>query len=243
MKDVKVIPWELQHRQLDADVDKRKLNKVFKKESRVKRMVWKLKEKEMQEKFEKRVEELVDVETTNLWESFRDGVLTACDELRGKKKVRKNGGNKWWWNEEVRNATARKKEAFKTFFKTGLEEHKMFCRKMRNQTKKVIAKAMKTEAEKEMKELREKPNKIFKFVKFMKKDGKDVEGGKWIKGRDGIIGFNQEDRCKIWKEHMEKIMNEENAWDHKVDAGMVEGPVEKVSRKEVREAIRKMKQG
>ena len=38
-------------------------------------------------------------------------------------------------------------------------------------------------------------------------------------------------------------MNEENAWDHKVDAAVVEGPVEKVSRKEVREAIRKMKQG
>ena len=66
MKDVKVIPWELQHRLLVADVDKRKLNKVIKKESRVKRMVWKLKEREMQEKFERRVEELVDVETTNL---------------------------------------------------------------------------------------------------------------------------------------------------------------------------------
>ena len=77
----------------------------------------------------------------------------------------------------------------------------------------------------------------------MKRDGKDVEGGKWIKGRDGRIGFSQEDRCKIWKEHMERIMTEENAWDHKVDAAMVEGPVEKVSRKEVREAIRKMKQG
>ena len=174
---------------------------------------------------------------------FRDRVLTACDELCGKKKVRQNGGNKWWWNEEVRNAIARKKEAFKTFCKTGLEEHKIFYTKMRNQTKKVIAKAMKTEAEKEMEELREKPNKIFKFVKFMKRDGKDVEGGKWIKGRDERIGFSQEDRCKIWKEHMEKIMNEENAWDHKVDAAMVEGPVKKVSRKEVREAIRKMKQG
>ena len=38
-------------------------------------------------------------------------------------------------------------------------------------------------------------------------------------------------------------MNEENAWDHKVDAAKVEGPVEKVSRKEVKKAIRKMKQG
>ena len=92
MKDIKVIPWELQHRLLVADVIKRKLNKVVKKESRVKRMVWKLKEREMHENFERKVEELVDVETTNLWESFRDGVLKACDELCGKKKVRKNGG-------------------------------------------------------------------------------------------------------------------------------------------------------
>ena len=61
----------------------------------------------------------------------------ACDELCGKKKVRKNGGNKWWWNEEVRNAIARKKEAFKRFCKTGLEEQEIFYRKMRIQTKKV----------------------------------------------------------------------------------------------------------
>ena len=33
-------------------------------------------------------------------------------------------------------------------------------------------------------------------------------------------------------------MNEENACDHKVDAAMVERPVEKRSRKEVRETIR-----
>ena len=88
----------------------------------------------MQEKFERRVEELVDVETTNLSESFTDGILTPCDELCGKKKVRKNGRNKWWWNEEVRNDIARKKEAFEMFCKTGLEEYKISYRKMRNQT-------------------------------------------------------------------------------------------------------------
>ena len=38
-------------------------------------------------------------------------------------------------------------------------------------------------------------------------------------------------------------MNEENAWDHNVDAALVEEPIEKVFRKEVREAISKMKQG
>ena len=41
---------------------------------------------------------------------------------------------------------------------------------------------------------------------------------------------------------MERIMNEENAWDHKVDAAILP-PVKKVSQKEMREVIRKMKQG
>ena len=45
LKDVKIISWKLQHRLLVADVNKKKLNKAVKKESRVKRMVWKLKER------------------------------------------------------------------------------------------------------------------------------------------------------------------------------------------------------
>ena len=96
----------------------------------------------------------------------------------------------------MRNAIARKKEAFKTFCKTGLEEHNIFYRKMKNQSKKVIVKAMKTEAEKEIEEVRKKPNKILKFVKSTERNGKDVEGGKWITGRDGRIGFSQEVRRK-----------------------------------------------
>ena len=63
---------------------------------RVKRIIWKLKEREMQEKFERRVEELVDVETTNLRKSFRHGVLKACDDLCGTKNSERmkeiNGG-------------------------------------------------------------------------------------------------------------------------------------------------------
>ena len=42
---------------------------------------------------------------------------------------------------------------------------------------------------------------------------------------------------------MEKIMNEENACDHKVDAATIEGPVENRFRMEVRETSRKIKQG
>ena len=36
-----------------------------------------------------------------------------------------------------------------------------------------------------------------------------MEGGRCLRGRDGRLGFIEEDGAKIWKEHMEKIMNEE----------------------------------
>ena len=56
------------------------------------------------------------------------------------------------------------------------------------------------------------------------------------------MGFTEEDRAKIWKEHMEKIMNEENEWDRMVETDVV-GPVEKVARNEIVEAIQSMKSG
>ena len=43
--------------------------------------------------------------------------------------------------------------------------------------------------------------------------------------------------------HMERIMNEEKGWDQNVEADLLEGPVERVSREEVVKAIRKMKAG
>ena len=42
---------------------------------------------------------------------------------------------------------------------------------------------------------------------------------------------------------MEKIMNEENEWDHVVETDLVEGPVEKVARNEIVEAMQSMKSG
>ena len=42
---------------------------------------------------------------------------------------------------------------------------------------------------------------------------------------------------------MEKIMNKENEWDHMVETDIVEGPVEKVARNEIVEAMQRMKSG
>ena len=102
---------------------------------------------------------------------------------------------------------------------------------------------MKKAAERELRELSKHPNKVFKLVKSVKKDGKDVEGGRCMRGIDGRLNFSEKDRGKVWKEHMERIMNEENEWDQNGKAVLVEGPVERVSREEVVKAIREMKAG
>ena len=41
---------------------------------------------------------------------------------------------------------------------------------------------------------------------------------------------------------MERIMNEENDWDHNVEGDAVEGPVISVCREEVLQALNKIKQ-
>ena len=51
----------------------------------------------------------------------------------------------------------------------------------------------------------------------------------------GKLCFSEKERCKVWKDYMERIMNEEIDWYHNVEGDAVEGPVVGVSREEVRE--------
>ena len=122
-------------------------------------------------------------------------------------------------------------------------ENKNNCRKARNQTKKVVAKAMKQAAKEEMKVLCDIPNEVFKLVKLMRKDGKDINGGGCMKGKDGRLVVSEKDRGKLWKDHVEKIMNVEKEWDQMTKVDKVEGPAEEVTYEEVMEAMNKKKLG
>ena len=92
-------------------------------------------------------------------------------------KGRGDRGNTWWWNEQPKDAIGCKKKRFKIWCKTQSAKNKSDYRRTRNRAKKVLAKAMKQEAEEEMNALYNKPYDLFKFVKFMRKGGKDMHGG------------------------------------------------------------------
>ena len=61
---------------------------------------------------------------------------------------------------------------------TRTEANKARYKNMKNRAKKVVTKAMREAAERELKERCEHPNKVFKLVKSMKKVGTNVEGGR-----------------------------------------------------------------
>ena len=75
----------------------------------------------------------------------------------------------------------------------------------------------------------------------MKTDSKEVEGGRCMRGRDGKVYFSEKERGKVWKNYIERIMNEENDWDHNVEGDAVEGPVVCVSREDELQALNEMK--
>ena len=55
--------------------------------------------------------------------------------------------------------------------------------------------------------------------------------------------FSKKDIKRVWKEHMEKTMNKENAWDQKTEIGTVESPVREVFLEKITSAMKKMKLG
>ena len=68
-------------------------------------------------------------------------------------------------------------------------------------------------------------------VKGLKTYSKESEGGRCMRGNDGKLCFSEKERGKVWKDYMERIMNEEN------DGKNMEGPEVCVSREEVPQAL------
>ena len=65
---------------------------------------------------------------------------------------------------------------------------------------------------------------MLRLEKGLKTDRKEVEGGRCMRGSDGMLCFSENERGKVLNDYMERIMNEENDWDRNVDGDAVENP-------------------
>ena len=102
---------------------------------------------------------------------------------------------------------------------------------------------MREKADEALTEIQNWPNGMFRLAKGLKTDSKDVDGGRCMRGSDGKLCFCVRERGTVWKDYVERIMNEENNCDRNVDGDVVEGPVHCVSIEEVLQALNEMKTG
>ena len=75
----------------------------------------------------------------------------------------------------------------------------------------------------------------------MVKERQDITGLNCIKGASGKVIVDDEGIKDSWKEYMEKLMNEENEWDHKLSAEVKEGPADCIRMDKVTAALKDMK--
>ena len=54
-----------------------------------------------------------------------------------------------------------------------------------------------------------------------------------LKHKSGVVKVSVDNLKKIWKDHMEKLMNFENEWSDSIGAIKVEGPVRRTEVEEV----------
>jgi len=75
----------------------------------------------------------------------------------------------------------------------------------------------------------------------MVKERQDIMGVNCLKRVSGKVSVDEKGIKDSWKEYMEKLMNEENEWDHRVSAGVKEGPADCIRNDEVAAALKRMK--
>ena len=105
-----------------------------------------------------------------------------------------------------------------------------------SEAKRMVARAMKEKAEEEV----QRGDCFFKKLRQFRKDAKDVSECPCIRDKDWKIHYEEAERAEIWKNHMEKIMNEENEWHDLLESTETVGPVNQISMAEILSALNSM---
>ena len=161
----------------------------------------------------------------------------------GKRKVDKEN---WWWNEEVQECIQRKRLAKKKWDTERSEESRQEYREMQRKVKVEVAKAKQRAYEDLYARLDSKEGEVdlYRLARQRDRDGKDVQQVRVIKDRDGNVLTGARSVMGRWKENFEELMNEENEREQRVEeVTVVEQEVAKISKSEVRRALKRMKSG
>ena len=94
-----------------------------------------------------------------------------------------------------------------------------------------------------MEEIRNDKNIVFCRMRMTKKEASASAGNNCTRDKNGKILFSEDGRKRVWMEHMEAIMNEENPWDGMVNVEVAESPMLPFAIDELEKALRIVKNG
>ena len=93
-------------------------------------------------------------------------------------------------------------------------------------------------------ETKEDEKELYRLARQRDRSGEDVQHVRVIKDENGNVMVNSEAMLKRWKEYFEKLMNEENDREPRIEeAEVVNEEVNCVNREEVKNALRRIKKG
>ena len=93
-------------------------------------------------------------------------------------------------------------------------------------------------------ETKEGEKELYILARQRDRAGKDVQHVRVLKDENSIVMVSSEAVLKRWKKYFEKLMNKEDDRDpRREEAEVVNKEVNCVSRKEVKNALRRMKKG
>ena len=183
----------------------------------------------------------VEASTEEIWNQLKTALLDTTNETCGKTKKRHHKRETWWWNDEVKLAIAEKRRYWKAWKQGGGKEQYL---QAKQNAKRTVYTAKKTAEEKKFSDLKPGLDDIFKIAKQLRKDNQDVVGDKCVKDDSGNLSFDNEAKKVAWKQHYERLLNEEFSWNPEdLTADPVVGPPIHRDVEMVVKAITKMKTG
>ena len=210
---------------------------------------WKLKEEDCSAKFREEVrqrlsggDEMLDDWATTA-EVLRETAKKVLGVSSGKGKEDKET---WWWNEEVQESIKKKRLAKRNWDRQRDEKSRQGYKKIRKQVKKDVVKAKEKVYEEMYEKLgtKEGEKELYRLARQRDRAGKDVLQVRAIKDADGNVLTTEESVLRRWREYFEQLMNEENERERRIDdVEVVKQEVDRISKEEVRAAIKRMKSG
>ena len=186
---------------------------------------------------------------------MKDCMFSVAEEVCGKTKRRGTHREIWLWNVDVAKMTEKKRNLFKIWIeskktkdKQKANGHKKAYEQAKREARRAVYEARKLAREKFCEQLlqEEKKGNVFRIVKQITEQNKDVVSGcNCVKDRQGKVVVDQNKVKDVWKDHFERLLNEEFDWDRGSleEVREVSGPAEWISVQEVQAAITAMKVG